>query len=121
MNCGVGASLAALPRRRYRGPQTRAPARTDPAKRAASHTGKASVSGLHPYRYTQLIGERPQGHELCSDKICGLCAITEVTRGRMKTGSSALHRLSLPKMSELPCNTYAFDQQAQRLHPSPEC
>src|SRR5437667_4423463 len=30
MACGVGASLAALPHRRYRGPQTRSPARTDP-------------------------------------------------------------------------------------------
>ena len=35
-------------------------------------------------------------------------------------GSSTLKFLSLPKMSELPCKTYAFDQHAQRLHPSPE-
>ena len=34
-------------------------------------------------------------------------------------GSSTVNRLSLPKMSQLLCKTYAFDQHAQCLHPSP--
>jgi hypothetical protein len=46
--------------------------------------------------------------------------VTDDFRNPKNIGSSTLNRLSLPKMSELPGKTYAFDQQAQRLHPSPE-